>query len=222
MTPLVGETGTVNCGIAALTAGTSASFTMVVHISPIDTSSIMNTVSADSSTIDANPANNTATETTVVSIIEWKKNVLKDLIALRSTVTDKQVRQKLVEAIKHLSNSLEPSLWVDDNALEAKHGQTVFSEEQAAVMFMSDLIKTNASGLAGTLQGFVNRLIAADHALADIAIHQAISAGGAANLIAQAQNELALGDSNANSGEYTVAIEYFRNAWLHAQQAMKK
>lgn len=65
-------------------------------------------------------------------------------------------------------------------------------------------------------------LIAADHALADIAVHQAISIGGAANLIAQAQNELAQGDSSASSGHYTIAIEYFRNAWLHAQQAMKK
>jgi hypothetical protein len=147
---------------------------------------------------------------------------LTDLIAVRNTVTNKQIAQKLDEAIKHLSNSLEPSLWVDGNALEPVHGETVFNEEKAAVMFMSDLIKTNAGALAGVLQGFVNRLIAADHALADIAIHQAISTGGAANLITQAQNELAQGDSNTNSGEYTLAIEHFRNAWQLAQQAMKK
>jgi len=151
-----------------------------------------------------------------------KKNVLTDLIALRSAVTDKQVGQKLEEAIKHLSNSLNPSLWVDGNTLEAKHGEMVFSEEKDAVIFISDLIKTNDGGLAGALQEFVSRLIAVDHALAEIALHQAISAGGAANLIAQAQNELAQGDSKASSGKYTVAIGYFRNVWKHAQQAMKK
>jgi uncharacterized repeat protein (TIGR01451 family) len=220
--PPVGETGTVSCSLATLTVGTSASFTMVVRMSPVDVSSITNTVSVNSSDIDPNAANNRATATSVVSIEGWKKNVLADLIALRNTITNKQVGQKLDEAIKHLSNSLEPNLWNDGNMLESEHGETVFNEEKAAVTFMGDLIKTSASGLASSLQGFVNRLIAADHALADIAIHQAISVGGAANLIAQAQNELAQGDSNANSGNYTVAIQYFRNAWLHAQQAMKK
>jgi uncharacterized repeat protein (TIGR01451 family) len=222
MTPLVGEPGTVNCTIATLTAGVSAAFTMILRMSPVDTSSMTNTASVNSSVIDPNFANNTASVSSLVSIEKWKRNVLTDLIALRSTVSNKQIKQKLDETIKHLSNSLEASLWVHGNALEPVHGETVFNEEKAAVIFMSELIKTNAGGLAGLLQGFVNRLIAADHALADIAIHQAISTGGAANLIAQAQNELAQGESNTNSGEYTLAIEHFRNAWQLAQQAMKK
>jgi uncharacterized repeat protein (TIGR01451 family) len=220
-TPPVGEPSTVDCTIAMLTAGASATFTLVVQMSPVDTSSIMNTATVNSSVLDPNPANNTATVTLRVSIKDWKKNILMELMALRNTVTNKQILQKLNEAIKHLSNSLESSLWVNGNTLEPMHGETVFNEEKAVVTFLSDLIKTNNSGLPGALQGFVNRLIAADHALADIALHEAISTGGATNLIAQAQKELALGDSSAASGEYAVAIEYFRNAWLHAEQAMK-
>jgi uncharacterized repeat protein (TIGR01451 family) len=220
-TPSVGEPGTVNCTIATLSAGASATLTLVVRMSPVDTNSITNTATVNSSILDPNSANNTTTVASLVSINAWKRNVLTDLIPLRNTVTNKQIGHKLDEAIKHLSNSLEPSLWMDSNALETIHGETVFTEEKTAVMFMSDLIKTNNGGLAGVLQGFVNDLIAADHALADITIHQAINIGGAANLITQAQNELALGENSAASGEYTVAIEYFRNAWLHAQQAMK-
>jgi hypothetical protein len=66
----------------------------------------------------------------------------------------------------------------------------------------------------------VSRLLAADHALADIAINQAISAGGASNHIAQAQDQLAQGDDNASKSN--VAIEHYRNAWQHAQLAMQK
>ncbi len=221
-TPPVGGTGNVSCAIATLTAGASASFTLVVRISPVDTNTITNTASASSSTIDPNSANNTATVKADDSIRKYKQNILSDLTALRSTVTNKQVGQKLDQAIQDLTNSLAPSLWVGGNTLEPRHGAMVFSAEKDAVVFMTDLIKTNNGGLASALQGLVNHVITADHGLAGIALHQAIIANGAANLIAQAQNELTQGDSDAGTGKFSVAIEDYQNAWQHAQQAMNK
>jgi uncharacterized repeat protein (TIGR01451 family) len=221
-TPASGGTGNVSCTLATLAVGASATFTLVVRISPVDTPSISNTASIAASTIDPNPGNNSAKVTAVDSVKNYKQHVLTDLITLRGAVTDKQDGKKLDDAIKHLANSLAPSLWVDGNTLVAKGGDKVFREQKDAVGKLIDLLKNNNSGISGGLQGFINRLVAADRALADIAINQAISAGDDPNQIAQAQNELAQGNSSATAGKYIVAIEHYRNAWKHAQQAMKK
>ena len=221
-TPSSGDTGVVSCTIPTLPLGASASFTLVVRVSPVDVNSITNTASIASATVDPNPSNNSASVTAVVSVKLFKQSVLTDLITLRTTVTDKQDGKKLDDAIKHLTNSLNPSLWINDNTLVAKRGKKVFTEEKNVVVKLSILIKQNNSGISGSLKQLVRRLVAADRALADIALHQAINAGGDTNQIAIATKELTRGNSNANAGQYNVAIEHYRNAWQHAQQAMKK
>ena len=221
-TPSGGGTGSVNCTIATLTSGESASFGLVVRVSPVDVNSISNTASVSASTTDPNSGNNSATVTAEVSVKKYKQSILTDLTTLRNTVTDKKDGKKLDDAIQRLSNSLDSGLWVSENTLDAKNGKKVFLGEKDTVVKLSSLIKKNNSGIAGTIQGFINRLVAADRALADIAIHQAISAGAPGNKIAIAQNEFARGNNSANNNQYTVAILHFRNAWQHAQQAMKK
>jgi uncharacterized repeat protein (TIGR01451 family) len=220
--PPSGGTGGINCTITTLALGESASFRLVVRVSPVDVSLISNTATVLSSTTDPNPGNNSATVTAVVSIKKYKRSILTELTALRGTVTDKQDGKKLDDAIQRLSNSLDSGLWMNDNTLVAKNGKTVFLREKDAVVKLSDLVKKNNGGIAGTLQGFISRLVAADRALADIAIHQAISAGGPDNKIAIAQNDFARGNRSAESSQYAVAIAHFRNAWQHAQQVMKK
>ena len=220
-TPPAGGTGNFTCSIATLTAGTSATFTMVVSIDPVDTNRITNTAAATSTTIDPDPSNNDASVSARVSIKEWKNRVLTDLTTLQVSMTDRQVSRKLNQAIRNLSKSLDTSFWVSDNALDAKHGHKVFTEEKNAVVSMTNLMRANEGELSSVLVDYVERLIAADHALADIALHQALGAGGPANLIERAMNELARGDSNARAGKYTVAIQHYRNAWKHAQQALK-
>jgi hypothetical protein len=97
----------------------------------------------------------------------------------------------------------------------------VFTREKNASLFITNLIRANNSGLSSVLAEQVEGLIAADHALADIALHQAIAAGGPPNLIGQAMNELARGDNDAQAGRSPVAIEHYRNSWQHSQQALK-
>jgi uncharacterized repeat protein (TIGR01451 family) len=221
-TPPGGGTGNINCTIATLTPGESASFGLVVRVSPVDVTSISNTASVSSSITDPNPGNNSATATATVSVKKYKEKVLTDLTTLRDTVSDKKDGKTLDDAIKRLSGSLDAGLWMSENTLVTKNGKNVFLREKDAIVKLSNLIKKNNGSIAGTLQGFINRLVAADHALAAIAIHQAMSATGNPNQILIAQNELARGDQSANNTQYVTAIGHFRNAWQHAQQAMKK
>ena len=148
-----------------------------------------------------------------------KQNVLDDLIALRATVTDKQDGKKLDEAIKHLTKSLEPELWVSETRLNPKHGEKVFQEEKDAIVKLLDLMKDKKSTIpVATLQGFINRLVNADRLLASGAINDA--AGGDVKKIDKANEELDKGDARVADNHFTDAIEHYRNAWKHALQAV--
>jgi hypothetical protein len=148
-----------------------------------------------------------------------KSNVLAELQALRATVTDKEDGKKLDEAIKHLTKSLEPELWVGETRLNPKHGEKVFQEEKDAVVKLLDLMKDKKSTIpVATLQGFINRLVSADRLLASGAINDA--AGGDAKKIDKANDELGKGDARVADGHFTDAIEHYRNAWKHAIQSV--
>jgi hypothetical protein len=158
--------------------------------------------------------------TLVCGVRPVKQGVLDDLIALRATVTDKQDGDKLDEAIKHLTKSLDPDLWIDGSHPEPKHGEKVFNEEKDAVNKLRELIKDQKSTIPdATLQDFIDPLVGADRQLAVVAIADA--AGGDPKDIAKANEELAKGDSEAADGKYTDAIEHYRNAWKHALKAME-
>ena len=67
--PPLGGTGTVSCSIATLTAGTSATFAIVVQVSPaapVGPSS--NTATVSTSTTDPNPGNNSSTAITAIAL----------------------------------------------------------------------------------------------------------------------------------------------------------
>jgi len=221
-TPPVGSIGNINCTIVTLTPSEVASFKLVVHVSPVDVNSISNTAYVSSSTNDPDPGNNSATVSAEVSVKKYKEKVLTDLKILRGTVIAKQDGKALDDGIKRLSNSLEADLWLSANTLVAKRGEQVFQREKDAIAKLSSLIKKNKGGIIGTLQEFINRLVAADHALADIAIHQAMSTIGSSKEIVIAQNELAQGNQRANNGQYALAITHYQNAWRHARQPTKK
>ena len=154
-----------------------------------------------------------------VTINAAKQKVLADLIALRKTVTDKD-GQKLDEAIKHLTKSLDSDLWTDGNHLSAKHGEKVFNEEKDAIVKLVELMKDKKSKIPDTvLQDFVHRLVGADRALAQVAIDDA-SIGGDPKKIDKANEEAGKGDARALDDKFTDAIEHYRNAWKHAIEAM--
>lgn len=148
--------------------------------------------------------------------------MLEELEGLRATVTDKKDGKKLDEAIDPLTKSLDPDLWVDDVHLDPKHGDKVFNEEKDAVVKLVELIKDKKSTLynSATLMDFINRLLKADRAIASIAIHDAVSAGGKPNQIDKANEELSKGDAKAADSKFADAFEHYRNAWQHAQEAL--
>jgi hypothetical protein len=149
-----------------------------------------------------------------------KVEVLKALQDLRDGggVSDKD-RHMLDEAIKHLTKSLNPDLWVDDTHLQAKHGEKVFNEEKDAVVKLLELMKDKKSTIPdATLQVFIDQLVGADKALALVAIEAA--AGGDAKKIAKANEELGKGDARALDGKFADAIEHYRNAWKRAIEAL--
>src|SRR6185295_9802027 len=66
-TPAVGATGPVNCTIATLAAGATATFDLVVHVSRSFTGPLANTASASSATPDPMPANNSSIANAVIT-----------------------------------------------------------------------------------------------------------------------------------------------------------
>jgi len=147
-----------------------------------------------------------------------KEKVRDDLVAFRSTVTDKEDGKKLDEAIKHLTKSLDRDLWIDDYHPKPKGGEKVFNEEKDAVNQLKNLMKDKHSTIPdATIQGFIDRIVKADRRLAEVAISD--HAGGDPKKIAKANDELSKGDSEATAGKPDAAIEHYRNAWDQALKA---
>jgi uncharacterized repeat protein (TIGR01451 family) len=76
--PPLGGTGTVSCSIATLTAGTSATFAIVVQIAPatpVGPSS--NTATVSTSTTDPNSANNSSTAVTAIALATADLSITK-------------------------------------------------------------------------------------------------------------------------------------------------
>ena len=149
-----------------------------------------------------------------------KGSVLAQLTTLRADVTDKQDGDKLDEAIKHLTKSLDADLWVDETQLDLKHGDKVFNEEKDVVVKLLELLKDKKSTLTNAqramLQSSIDRLVGADKALAQAAIDAAPS-GKEKD---KAMEELLKGDARILDGKFADAIEHYRNAWKHAIEAV--
>jgi hypothetical protein len=146
-----------------------------------------------------------------------KQDIRNYLAFYRSTVTDKEDGKRLDDAIKHLDKSLDPTLWADDTHLASK-GNKVFDEEREAVKKLQEIQKDKKSTIPdGDLQGFIDRIVAVDRQLAQTAVDDA--AGGNANELDKANDELAKGDAEAAAGKPTNAIDHYKHAWEHAQKA---
>lgn len=65
-TPVVGASGTINCTITLLGAGSAASFSLVTAVSPYASGNLANTAVVFTSTPDPFPVNNTSTANAVV------------------------------------------------------------------------------------------------------------------------------------------------------------
>lgn len=144
------------------------------------------------------------------------QGVLNQAIALRAGITDRQDADKLDQAIRHLTRSLDPTLWGSLGRLHSKGGEKVFNELKDAVNKLGELLKNKKSSISDSaLQGLIDRIVKSARELAQTAINDAIAAGGSPKDIGRANEEISKGDSDVAAGKYESAVEHYRNAWNH-------
>jgi hypothetical protein len=143
------------------------------------------------------------------------QTTLDNLNGLRATINTKPNRDRLDQAIQHLSTSLTPALWIDSTHLQRPTGEKVFAENKEAVNRLRDLMneQKTASPLV-VLQSFVDQIRNADRGLASQAIQEATKTGAGQAATDRAQYELAKGDGDTTLGHSDSAIDHYRNAWL--------
>ncbi|MGH9316094.1 MAG: FG-GAP repeat domain-containing protein, partial [Thermoanaerobaculia bacterium] len=147
------------------------------------------------------------------SIRAQMQAVLNDLKALRGTVTGDAARD-LEQAIKHLSKSLDAGLWLNEFHLQPKKGKKVFNEDKHVVERLGELIEDCGGAIPeATLQGLIDRLVAADGQLASLAIADATAAGLDSRKIAKAQKEMRRAARDIAGERFGAAIEHYQRAW---------
>lgn len=149
-----------------------------------------------------------------------KQDVLAQASALLPTPI-KRDAENLDNIIKKLNDALDPSLWVDGNHVDVKHGGKVFDREKEVVAKLESIIKDKKSAIPdATLQGMIDTLVHADRILAEDAIADAIAASGDPARIAEAQQELTRAAAELAVGDFDGAIEHYKSAWKKAQDAV--
>jgi hypothetical protein len=148
---------------------------------------------------------------TVFTAMSLKQDVLAQANTLLAAA-GKQDSEKLKQVVKSLNDSLDSSLWVDGNHVDPKHGNQVFDKEKQAVQKLVELL--NKSSIpAATLQSMIDTLEHADRILAELAVSDAVAAGGDAKKIAAAQDEPAKAATELAGGNFPQAIDHYKNAW---------
>jgi len=141
------------------------------------------------------------------------EGVRDDLTAMLPT-GDKKTDDKIEKAIKHINKSLADKLWEDPSHL-TKKGKKVFDEMKKAV---NDLMKIKGLDVSDA----INSLVEVGRMLAQIAIDDAIAAGGKAKEIEKAEKEMAKASEDISKGKFDKAIGHYKKAWERAQKALKK
>ena len=143
-----------------------------------------------------------------------KKGVLREMIDLLATVKDKHDRDELDEAIEELEDSLAPELWLDETHLQPRRGEKVFHEEKESVHELMELIKDKKSRIPdAVLQSYIDRMVAVDRLLAEVAIGEATKSGRNSKKLVEARKEFGKGDMELAEGEPEEAIEHYGHAW---------
>jgi hypothetical protein len=150
-----------------------------------------------------------------------KQGVLSQVNGLLATAS-KHDADKLKVASRKLTESLDPSLWIDGNHLQAKKGEHVFQDEKEAVQKFTELLKDKKTAIpAATLQSWIDALVSADQAIATLALNDAIALPGDAHKIGEAQKEMGKAADELAEGDFADAIEHYKNAWKKALEAVK-
>ena len=128
---------------------------------------------------------------------------------------------RLKDVVKELTAALAPSLWIDGNHVDSRHGDQVFEKHQDAVDTLTDL-QRHGSLSDSALQGIIDTVVHADRLLAETAVADAIAAGGDRRDIADAQRQLARASSDVARGRFDSAIGHYENAWEDALDSLHR
>jgi hypothetical protein len=187
-------------------------------------------------------SNQCAFTVTVLGAWDVNSNVLAQLVALRSTTAaNSNDYRELGEAIEDMMDALgldvpqaplwvqqahcsqlcghhhqspKSPLWLDQTHVDRGNGCRVFSNEQAAVGELLEIIRNRRSGIPHAVaQDLINRLVRCDRLLAVVSIQDAARAGANTNKIAKILRQVAEGDRDAAANQPTQAIEDYWNAW---------
>ncbi|MDB5159655.1 MAG: hypothetical protein JWR50_4362 [Mucilaginibacter sp.] len=154
-------------------------------------------------------------QVTVLGAKGTKADLLKEMKAIRPTVTDKEAGKKLDSAIEEITESLDPSFWINQTHLNPKTGKDDFDEERDAVtdlqVLQSQSKKHNIP--IAVIQGWIDRIVASDRLIATIAINDAATVKTDAKCVADALKMISQGDKEASKGNGNSAIVLYRNAW---------
>ena len=144
------------------------------------------------------------------------QSALAQATALRSGAR-KSDADRLKDVVKELTAALAPSLWIDGNHIDSRHGDQVFEKHQDAVVQ-----GPAAARLARRLgaAGIIDTVVHADRMLAEVAVADAIAAGGDRRDIAYAQRQLARATSDVARGRFDSAVGHYENAWSGALDSL--
>jgi len=142
----------------------------------------------------------------------FKSSALGDLLGVGTTGI-KDTDKRLADAIAKVQSSLDRPNWTDDNRIDGKQAEKIFTDERAAV---NSLMGIKGTMPAGAQQAIMD-LLAADRIIAQVAISDAV--GGDPKKLAAAAEEMNKAQDAINKGDFNVAIDHFMNAWKKANGA---
>jgi hypothetical protein len=160
-----------------------------------------------------------ASSVVVYTAMSLKQDVLAQASTLLAAST-KPDSAALKDIVKSLTDSLDPTSWIDGNHLVVNKGNPVFDKEKDAVQKLAGLIAHGSAIPAATLQDLIDSLEHADRVLAEDAIADALAGSGDPKKIADAQSELAKAASELAAGNFAQAIDRYKNAWHKAEDSL--
>lgn len=126
---------------------------------------------------------------------------------------DKKDDRSIEKAIASLEDALAPAYWTDDSHL-TDEGQKAFDEGKKA---LQDLMRVGDSDLVAATIGAIVEAFAV---VSDTAIQDAIAAGGDGWYVNRALDQMDDASGLVADGEYALAIDRYKKAWMDAQKAI--
>ena len=142
----------------------------------------------------------------------YKTSALSALQAIGPTGSN-DTDKKINEAIKKVTSSLARPNWVDDNHIDGREAEKIFTDEKAAVTQLMGIKGTVPAGATAAIQ----YLLEADRILAQTAIDDAV--GGKPKPLAEAAKEMQKALDSIAKGDFDNAIDHYKHAWQQAQKA---